>query len=392
MMFSSRMGASDRRFDLESGALLDDNSKSRRKGQSFLTRQFVRLLWSILGAARKRWFTSTLLVWVLFREMFPRGPSSQTPRAPWKMTAGAPVPIPRAGTGPETYPYPKALDLVVVCGHAVYRSGDYSRAGEESSWYLEDYQKVQGRAETFLEHAKVGVMEAANNPKALLVFSGGKTRKSAGSLGEGTSYWEVARANSWFGKVDTVATRAFTEDFARDSLENVMFSITRFHELTGKVPRKLTVVGYEFKRERFVDLHRAALRFPRDRFVYVGTGAAGTEERSSASEVDVRAQFRADPYGCSGELRRKRRARDPFNVGQPYSRTNPELEPLLSHCGPELFDGKLPWPKTKERSGAVPSGDGGASSEGKGDEDAEKGEDEGADGESSKQHHSGDDV
>ena len=106
MMFSSRMGASDRRFDLESGALLDDNSKSRRKGQSFLTRQFVRLLWSILGAARKRWFTSTLLVWVLFREMFPRGPSSQTPRAPWKMTAGAPVPIPRAGTGPETYPYP----------------------------------------------------------------------------------------------------------------------------------------------------------------------------------------------------------------------------------------------------------------------------------------------
>ena len=391
-MFSSQMGASDRRFDLESGALLDDNSKSRRKGQSFLTRQFVRLLWSILGAARKRWFTSTLLVWVLFREMFPRGPSSQTPRAPWKMTAGAPVPIPRAGTGPETYPYPSALDLVVVCGHAVYRSGDYSRAGEESSWYLEDYQKVQGRAETFLEHAKVGVMEAANNPKALLVFSGGKTRKSAGSLGEGTSYWEVARANSWFGKVDTVATRAFTEDFARDSLENVMFSITRFHELTGKVPRKLTVVGYEFKRERFVDLHRAALRFPRDRFVYVGTGAAGTEERSSASEVDVRAQFRADPYGCSGELRRKRRARDPFNVGQPYSRTNPELEPLLSHCGPELFDGKLPWPKTKERPGAVPSGDGGASSEGKGDEDAEKGEDEGADGESSKQHHSGDDV
>lgn len=391
-MFSSRMGASDRRFDLESGALLDDNSKSRRKGQSFLTRQFVRLLWSILGAARKRWFTSTLLVWVLFREMFPRGPSSQTPRAPWKMTAGAPVPIPRAGTGPETYPYPSALDLVVVCGHAVYRSGDYSRAGEESSWYLEDYQKVQGRAGTFLEHAKVGVMEAANNPKALLVFSGGKTRKSAGSLGEGTSYWEVARANSWFGKADTVAPRAFTEDFARDSLENVMFSITRFHELTGKVPRKLTVVGYEFKRERFVDLHRAALRFPRDRFVYVGTGAAGTEERSSASEVDVRAQFRADPYGCSGELKRKRRARDPFNVGQPYSRTNPELEPLLSHCGPGLFDGKLPWPKTKERPGAVPSGDGGASSEGKGDEHAEKGEDEGADGESSKQHHSGDDV
>ena len=56
-----------------------------------------------------------------------------------------------------------------------------------------------------------------------------------------------------------MAPRAFTEDLASDSLENVLFSITRFHELTGKVPRKLTVVGYEFKRDRFVDPHRRLL-------------------------------------------------------------------------------------------------------------------------------------
>ena len=307
------------------------------------------------------------------------------------MPGSARVPVPGALGGLETYPYPSAMDLVVVCGHAVYTAGDYSRAGEESSWYLEDYQRVKGRAETFVEHAKVGVMEAANNPKALLVFSGGKTRKSAGSLGEGTSYWEVARANRWFGKADSVAPRAFTEDFARDSLENVMFSITRFHELTGKVPRKLTVVGYEFKRDRFVDLHRAALRFPRDRFVYVGTGAAGTEERSAASEIEVRAQFKADPYGCSGELGRKRRERDPFNVGQPYSRTNPELAPLLAHCGPELFDGKLPWPKATERVGDFPSGGEHASKTGEGNGDAEKGE-ESANAETSNQNHAHDDV
>ena len=349
------------------------------------------MLWAILGVARKRWFTSTLLVWITFRELVPRAPSSPTPRAPWGMPGSARVPVPGALGGLETYPYPSAMDLVVVCGHAVYTAGDYSRAGEESSWYLEDYQRVKGRAETFVEHAKVGVMEAANNPKALLVFSGGKTRKSAGSLGEGTSYWEVARANRWFGKVDSVAPRAFTEDFARDSLENVMFSITRFHELTGKVPRKLTVVGYEFKRDRFVDLHRAALRFPRDRFVYVGTGAAGTEERSAASEIEVRAQFKADPYGCSGELGRKRRERDPFNVGQPYSRTNPELAPLLAHCGPELFDGKLPWPKATERVGDFPSGGEHASKTGEGNGDAEKGE-ESANAETSNQNHAHDDV
>ena len=87
------------------------------------------------------------------------------------MPGSARVPVPGALGGLETYPYPSAMDLVVVCGHAVYTAGDYSRAGEESSWYLEDYQRVKGRAETFVEHAKVGVMEAANNPKALLVFS-----------------------------------------------------------------------------------------------------------------------------------------------------------------------------------------------------------------------------
>ena len=107
----------------------------------------------------------------------------------------------------------------------------------------------------------------------------------------------------------------------------------------------------------------------------------------------MRAQFKADPYGCSGELGRKRRERDPFNVGQPYSRTNPELAPLLAHCGPELFDGNLPWPKEKKRVGDVPGdvprGGERASKTGKRNGDAEKGE-ESANAETS--NHAHDDV
>ena len=33
------------------------------------------------------------------------------------------------------------------------------------------------------------------------------------------------------------------------------------------------MVGYEFKRERFLQLHRAAVGFPQHRFEYVGTPA-----------------------------------------------------------------------------------------------------------------------
>ena len=175
--------------------LLDDNSKSRRKGQSFLTRQLVRLLWAILGVARKRWFTSTLLVDNI-RELVPRA-FVPTPSGAMEDARGA-------GTGPGKNQ--ESGDVSIPIGDGPGRGlrtrspwpglPEVSRL--ESSWFLEDYQQVKGRAETFVEHAKVGVIEASNNPKALLVFSGGKTRKSAGSLGEGTSYWEVARANRWF--------------------------------------------------------------------------------------------------------------------------------------------------------------------------------------------------
>jgi hypothetical protein len=64
--------------------------------------------------------------------------------------------------------------------------------------------------------------------------------------------------------------RATTEDHALDSFQNFLFSIARFHEYTGRYPTEVTIVGYEFKRARFTDLHRAALRWPIEKFRYIG--------------------------------------------------------------------------------------------------------------------------
>lgn len=63
------------------------------------------------------------------------------------------------------------------------------------------------------------------------------------------------------------------QEHARDSFENLLFSLCRFYELTGHYPDNLLVIGYEFKHERFSDLHRAALRWPDQRFQFVGTPA-----------------------------------------------------------------------------------------------------------------------
>ena len=72
-------------------------------------------------------------------------------------------------------------------------------------------------------------------------------------------YWLIAESSDWFGTGRDVRDRAFTEEHSRDSLENIVFSLCRFYELTGNYPEKLTIVSYDFKEQRFLDVHRAAL-------------------------------------------------------------------------------------------------------------------------------------
>lgn len=69
------------------------------------------------------------------------------------------------------------------------------------------------------------------------------------------------------------------QEHARDSFENVLFSLCRFFELTGHYPAKITAVSYTLKQQRFEQLHRAAVRFPAAAFHFIGTpvpeGATG---------------------------------------------------------------------------------------------------------------------
>ena len=44
----------------------------------------------------------------------------------------------------QAYPAAHLLNLVLVAGHAVYTGLDFSLATQESSWFLESYQKVSG--------------------------------------------------------------------------------------------------------------------------------------------------------------------------------------------------------------------------------------------------------
>lgn len=82
--------------------------------------------------------------------------------------------------------------------------------------------------------------------------------------------------------------RATSEGYALDSFQNLLFSIARFHEFTGNYPEKITVVGYEMKRARFVELHRPAIGWPEDRFTYVGIDMNGDNSQAENGEVSRR--------------------------------------------------------------------------------------------------------
>ncbi|XP_059630546.1 uncharacterized protein C57A10.07 [Cornus florida] len=246
--------------------------------------------------------------------------------------------------GSDAYPFAKLQNLVMVAGHSIYTSSSCEKVDKENSWFLESYQKHPGQAATFVTHIQEGVEIAAKDDEALLLFSGGETRKDAGPRSEAQSYWVVAESKGWFGKQESVRWRALTEEHARDSFENLLFSVCRFRELTGIYPHNITVVSYDFKEERFAYLHRSAIGFPEARFFYSGTPASSTSrEAAMKGEALVRAQFQEDPYGCLGSLRRKKIGRDPFHRSIPYPNGCPEIEGLFRYCGGAPYPGSLPW-------------------------------------------------
>ncbi|WJX10176.1 hypothetical protein P8452_00932 [Trifolium repens] len=251
---------------------------------------------------------------------------------------------PKTDSGFDDYPFSKLKNLVMVAGHSIYTSSDCGKIEKEDSWYLESYQKNPGQAATFVKHIEEGIEIVDRDQDALLLFSGGETRKDAGPRSEAQSYWAVADYKGWFGKEESVKWRALTEEHARDSFENLLFSVCRFRELTGTYPQNITVVSYDFKEDRFANLHRSAIGFPETRFFYAGTPAtSNAKEAALKGEELVRTQFSRDPYGCRGSLYHKKLKRDPFHRSIPYPNGCPEIESLFRYCGPTPYPGALPW-------------------------------------------------
>lgn len=233
--------------------------------------------------------------------------------------------------------------LVVVAGHAVYLGQDFLAPAGDQNWWLQEFQK--GEPPLYLEHIRHGVELAASHPDALLVFGGGQTRRDAGPRSEGQSYWMLADHFSWWG-MPAVRERATTEEFGRDSFENILFGIARFRECTGRYPQCVEMVGWEFKRARF-DFHRRTIRWPAGERHYRYHGVNNPADILAAvrGEADTLAAFQLDPFATESGLWEKRLRRNPFARQHGYAQSCPEIARLLAHRSMDgkIYGGDLPW-------------------------------------------------
>jgi hypothetical protein len=243
-------------------------------------------------------------------------------------------------------------DLILVAGHAAFKKETQSvpdHPEKDDGWFLQFFQI--GEPPFYIGHIRRGVVLLANNPAALLVFSGGYTRPEAGRRwSEASTYLEIAKHFDWWipdaaaGLRQTVEAHTRLEEYARDSFENVLFSVCRFRQVVGRYARNVTVVSWAFKRARF-DFHRAAIRFPVCRFQFEGYNDPVTPQWQN--EAKTLHDFIESRYGSGGTLGQKRTGRNPFRRGHDY-RTCQGVSDFFDFIespdnGQKDYTGRLPW-------------------------------------------------
>lgn len=189
---------------------------------------------------------------------------------------------------------------------------------------------------------------AAEDADSLLILSGGQTRFGC-HQSEGQSYYELALVHGFWGHASVVAERTTTEDFARDSYENVVFGIARFRECTGRYPERLTVVSWRFKEKRFRH-HAMSIRWPISELLFryeaVCNPLGDALIPALAAEERTLEAFRKDPTGSmpDGPLLAKRQKRNPYKRHHGYGFSCPELTRVLIWKGVDKIPVEMvPW-------------------------------------------------
>lgn len=156
--------------------------------------------------------------------------------------------------------------LAIVCCHAIYGG---SEPTDENNWRLQSFQRSSGLKPgehlTFLRHIEtaVGLLEAKSVDS--VTFSGGRTNIDVAELSEAQSYLNALQ----YTRKDAIAG-ILLEERATDSYQNLLFSIVLFRQTYGYYPHEIVIITHAFKKDRFLDLHAKAIRWPLNRIRVFG--------------------------------------------------------------------------------------------------------------------------
>jgi hypothetical protein len=131
----------------------------------------------------------------------------------------------------------KAKNLVIVACHGIAKRSAHraqvtiqnhnlldlsasSAAALDEDWHLLPYQQNSGVGLGILLHIEAGIAAAELDPHALLLFSGGQTRRDAGpGLSEAASYYTMAEELNFFESEteieSEVSSRMATEEVSK---------------------------------------------------------------------------------------------------------------------------------------------------------------------------------
>ena len=207
------------------------------------------------------------------------------------------------------------------------------------SWLPKSYH-CKDHLRCFIEINRAGVELAAADSSALLIPSGTAT-DGRNTLTEAQGFELLAEKLGWFGHPE-VKSRMYPEIFATTSYLNLIYSICRFFEVTGKYPDRVLIPGMSYKEGRF-SLHRMAIRWPEDRFEYIGVCDPPDEDIVKALEAEIKNidEFRRFPHGKGSH--EPIRNQHLFMPSYPWTNP-PTIRELLLRTGSErVYAGPLPW-------------------------------------------------
>ncbi len=159
--------------------------------------------------------------------------------------------------------------MTVLAGHAIWHKGKW-------------HGGYRGQELAYEDHIKKAfdLVLSPLDRDHMLVLSGGHTRPELKiNKTEAEGMYLYAKENA-IARND-IEKRIIFELYARDSFENLFFSLLAFKKETGDWPQKVVVVSFDFKRTRFNAISKG-LRLPAFRFFGFGDNYLPPEHKEKA--------------------------------------------------------------------------------------------------------------